>query len=258
VGSQSNDFGTPGVREHALKLETAADARRFHTRMVHACVRAQAQQTPLRPEQLKVAIIGAGATGVELSAELHHTMRQVVAYGLDRVDAERDIKVVLIEAGPRVLPALPERLSRSTERCCASSASSAYRRQGRRGAGRRRAPGRRPVLPAELTVWAAGVKAAEFLTRLDGLETNRINQLLVRQTLQTTLDDDIFALGDCAACPWPEKNGFVRHAPRPPTSRPRTCSSRSAAASTASRCRTTATAISARWSRSASSAPSAT
>ncbi len=58
-------------------------------------------------------------------------------------------------------------------------------------------------------MWAAGVKAAEFLTRLDGLETNRLNQLLVRQTLQTTLDADIFAIGDCAACPWPEKNGFV-------------------------------------------------
>ena len=65
------------------------------------------------------------------------------------------------------------------------------------------------ILPAELVVWAAGVKGAEFLTRLDGLETNRINQLVVRQTLQTTADDHIFAMGDCAACPWPEKNGFV-------------------------------------------------
>ena len=65
------------------------------------------------------------------------------------------------------------------------------------------------ILPAELVVWAAGVKGADFLARLDGLETNRINQLVVRQTLQTTVDDDIFALGHCAACPWPEKNGFV-------------------------------------------------
>ena len=38
---------------------------------------------------------------------------------------------------------------------------------------------------------------------------NRINQLLVRQTLQSTLDENIFAIGDCAACPWPEKHGFV-------------------------------------------------
>ena len=210
VGSRSNDFGTPGVREHALKLETVADARRFHMRMVNACVRAHAQRTPLRPEQLHVAIIGAGATGVELAAELHHTTREVVAYGLDRVDADKDIRLALIEAAPRVLPALPERLSASTERLLRKLGVEVH--TGARVAevladGVRLADGR--ILPAELVVWAAGVKGADFLTRLDGLETNRINQLVVRQTLQTTADDDIFALGDCAACPWPEKNGFV-------------------------------------------------
>ena len=210
VGSQSNDFGTPGVREHALKLETVADARRFHMRMVNACVRAHAQRTPLRPEQLHVAIIGAGATGVELAAELHHTTREVVAYGLDRVDADKDIRLALIEAAPRVLPALPERLSASAERLLRKLGVEVH--TGARVAevladGVRLADGR--ILPAELVVWAAGVKGADFLTRLDGLETNRINQLVVRQTLQTTADDDIFALGDCAACPWPEKNGFV-------------------------------------------------
>ncbi len=210
VGSQSNDFGTPGVREHALKLETVADARRFHMRMVNACVRAHAQRTPLRPEQLHVAIIGAGATGVELAAELHHTTREVVAYGLDRVDADKDIQLALIEAAPRVLPALPERLSASTERLLRKLGVAVH--TGAKVAevladGVRLADGR--ILPAELVVWAAGVKGADFLSRLDGLEVNRINQLLVRQTLQTTVDDDIFAMGDCAACPWPEKNGFV-------------------------------------------------
>ena len=210
VGSQSNDFGTPGVREHALKLETVADARRFHMRMVNACVRAHAQRTPLRPEQLHVAIIGAGATGVELAAELHHTTREVVAYGLDRVDADKDIRLALIEAAPRVLPALPERLSASTEgllRKLGVEVHTQAKVAEVLADGVRLADGR--ILPAELVVWAAGVKGADFLTRLDGLETNRINQLVVRQTLQTTADDDIFALGDCAACPWPEKNGFV-------------------------------------------------
>ena len=84
VGSESNDFGTPGVEQHAMKLETQADAKRFHACMVNACIRAHARAAPLRPEQLKVAIIGAGATGVELAAELHRTTREVVAYGLDR------------------------------------------------------------------------------------------------------------------------------------------------------------------------------
>jgi NADH dehydrogenase len=210
VGSLSNDFGTPGVKDYALKLETPADARRFHVRMVNACVRAHAQRTPLRPDQLNVAIIGAGATGVELAAELHHTTREVVAYGLDRVDAEKDIRLMVIEAGPRVLPALPERLSQSTEKLLSSLGIEVHTQAKVAEVlpnGVRLADGR--ILPAELVVWAAGVKAPEFLTRLDGLETNRINQLVVRQTLQTTLDDSIFALGDCAACPWPEKNSFV-------------------------------------------------
>src|SRR5205085_588765 len=103
------------VAAHALKLESKADAQRFHARMVNACIRAHAQTSPLRPEQLHVAIIGAGATGVELAAELHRTTRQVVAFGLDRVDAERDIQVDLIEAADRVLPALPPRLSQATQ-----------------------------------------------------------------------------------------------------------------------------------------------
>ena len=66
---------------------------RFHRRLVNACIRAHAQAAPLRPEQLHVAIIGAGATGVELAAELHRTTREVVAYGLDRIDPDKDIRI---------------------------------------------------------------------------------------------------------------------------------------------------------------------
>jgi len=208
LGSLSNDFGTPGVREHALRLESKADAQRFHARMVNACIRAHAQTTPLRPEQLHVAIIGAGATGVELAAELHRTTREVVAYGLDRVDAEKDIQVNVIEAADRVLPALPPRLSHATQELLAklgvevhTSAKVAEVLPN----GVRLADGR--TLPAELVVWAAGVKAADFLKDIAGLETNRSNQIVVRPTLQTTRDERIFAIGDCAACAWPEANG---------------------------------------------------
>ena len=111
IGSQTNDFGTPGVKEHALALDTADDAARFHRRLVNACIRANTQTEPLRPEQLHVAIIGAGATGTELAAELHKTTRQLIAFGLDRIDPDKDIRIDLIEAAPRILPALPERLS---------------------------------------------------------------------------------------------------------------------------------------------------
>jgi NADH dehydrogenase len=208
IGSLSNDFGTPGVREHAMRLESKADALRFHARMVNACIRAHAQTTPLRPEQLHVAIIGAGATGVELAAELHRTTRQVIAYGLDRVDAEKDIQVSLLEAADRVLPALPARISSATQgllRQLGVDVHTGAKVAAVEATGVRLADGR--VLPAELVVWAAGVKAADLLQGIAGLETNRSNQLAVLPTLQTTRDENIFALGDCAQCAWPEANG---------------------------------------------------
>ena len=65
------------------------------------------------------------------------------------------------------------------------------------------------VIPASLKVWAAGIRAPGFLKDIDGLETNRINQLVVRPTLQTTLDDDIFAIGDCGAVAWLGHTGTV-------------------------------------------------
>jgi NADH dehydrogenase len=204
IGSLTNDFGTPGVKEHAISLETPVETERFHQRLVNACIRAHGQEAPLGPEQLQVAIIGAGATGTELAAELHRTTRQLVAFGLDRIDPESDIKIHLIEAADRILPALPERLSaaayRLLERLKVQVHTSA-RVSAVLADGVKLADGRH--IPAELVVWAAGVKAPEILTRLDGLETNRINQLLVRPTLQTTLDDAVFAIGDCACCPWP-------------------------------------------------------
>jgi NADH dehydrogenase len=208
LGSLSNDFGTPGVARHALKLESKSDAQRFHARMVNACIRAHAQTTPVRPEQLHVAIIGAGATGVELAAELHRTTRQVVAYGLDGVDADKDIQVNLIEAADRVLPALPPRLSQATVGLLRELGVDVHTNAKVAEVlpeGVRLADGR--MLPAELVVWAAGVKAADFLKDIAGLETNRSNQIVVRATLQATRDDDVFALGDCAACDWPRAQG---------------------------------------------------
>ena len=102
--------------------------------MVNACIRAHAQSSPLGAHQLKVAIIGAGATGVELAAELHRTTREVVAYGLDQVDPQKDIRITLIEAAERVLPALPERVSKETEKLLARlGVNRAGRRQGLRG-----------------------------------------------------------------------------------------------------------------------------
>ena len=210
IGSRTNDFGTPGAPEYAIALDDPVEAERFHRRLVNAYMRAHTQSEPLRPEQLHVAIIGAGATGVELAAELHNTTRTLVSYGLDRIDPDKDMRLIVIEAADRVLPALPKRLSDSAGKLLENLGISV--RTSARVAevlpeGVRLASGE--IIPAELVVWAAGVKAPDFLRDLDGLETNRINQLVVRPTLQTTRDDDVFALGDCAACPWLGKEGAV-------------------------------------------------
>ena len=125
VGSMSNDFGTPGVGAHAITLDTLDQAARFNRRMINACLRANAQYEPLKPGQLHVAIVGAGATGVELAAELHKSMRDLVSYNLDRIGLDMQIKIELIEAAPRILPALPEK-SRNRHRRCAARARRQY------------------------------------------------------------------------------------------------------------------------------------
>jgi NADH dehydrogenase len=204
VGSVVNDFNTPGAKAYAVPLETMEQATRFNRRLVNACIRAHAQEGPVRPGQLHVAIIGAGATGTELAAELHRTARAVVAFGLDRIDPEKDIKITLIEAADRILPALPERIGQATTDLLQKigvQIRTGARVNEVRPDGVTLAGGE--FIPAELVVWAAGVKGPDVLRNLDGLEVNASNQLVVGETLQTTRDPNVFAIGDCAACPWP-------------------------------------------------------
>jgi len=201
IGSVANTFGVPGVAEHAYALESAAEADRFHRRLINACIQAnyRAGSTEAR---LRVVIVGGGATGVELAAELHNTTRVLAAYGLENIDPERFLHVTLLDAGPRVLPMLPERIAAAVTGAledigvrvaCSEQVIEVSEREVRTRSGN--------AFPADLAVWAAGIKGADLLRNLDGLETNRINQLAVLPTLQTTRDPDIFALGDCSALP---------------------------------------------------------
>ncbi|WP_231971839.1 NAD(P)/FAD-dependent oxidoreductase [Sulfurifustis variabilis] len=204
VGSVTNDFGIEGVREHCAFLDSRDDADRFQRRLLESYMRAQTQTEPLREGQLNVAIVGAGATGVELAAELHHVARQMVAYGFDRIVPEKDVRLVIIEASDRILPALPRRLAEPAERELKRLNVQVHTgKRVTRAAAEGLTTHDGLFIAAEHKVWAAGIKAPDFLRDLAGLETNRLNQLVVRRTLQTTRDDDIFAFGDCASCPRP-------------------------------------------------------
>jgi len=144
-------------------------AARFNRRMINACLRANAQYEPLRPGQLHCAIIGAGATGVELAAELHKSMRDLASYNLDHIDFDMYIKIDLIEAAPRILPALPESLATATADALRKLGVNI--RTGTRVTEVRAGEvvlGSGEIVPAELIVWAAGIKAPDFLRDLAG------------------------------------------------------------------------------------------
>lgn len=209
VGSITNDFGTPGAKEHCLFLDTQANALDFHRQLLAQYLTAQAtaDEGEGAKKDISIAIVGAGATGVELAAELRNASQMLSSYGLDKIKPE-DMTINVIEAGPRILPALSEKIAQDVHRellkidvrvltnssVADITATGLTTKDGKH-------------IPANLKVWAAGVRCPDFLKDFGGLETNRINQIVVNKNLQSTRDENIFALGDCAACALDDGSG---------------------------------------------------
>ena len=216
IGSVSNDFGVPGISENCIFLDRPDQALRFQKRLVNRFIRLNRELSVTdnqTPHSLHVAIVGGGATGVELSAELFKAREMFSTYGLHHIQPAH-FKVTLIEAGPRLLPALSERISsaalKELEKLgvdvrVSTSVSRAEKNTLICNDGER--------FDADLMVWAAGVKAPDFLADFGELEVNRANQLLVEPTLQTKKDEAIFALGDCAGLLIKDKRGEERWVP---------------------------------------------
>ena len=195
VGSTANDFHIEGVKEHCVFLDDHHQADRLQQRLLHDFLRAQMQPEVLGPGQLHIAIIGAGATGVELAAELHRAVRGFVAYGLDRIDPEKDIRITLIEAAPNVLPALTPRLQDATdaqlnklgievltgEQVVMVTEDQMHLKSGK-------------SIDAEIKVWCAGVRGPAFFEGLDGFEQNHVHQLVVDETLRVAGSQNVFAI----------------------------------------------------------------
>lgn len=207
VGSVANDFGVPGVAEHCWFLDTLHEAKRFQRRLLDALLRFAGRTVTDPAAEFRVAIVGGGATGVELAAQLHRVSRVLAQYGLEALQPERRIRISVLESGPRILPGLPPRMSASVTRELERIGISVLVEQRVIGVDADAlllADGSR--VEAEIKVWAAGIRGPECLLHNDGLELNRIRQLVVRRNLLTTRDDHIFALGDCAAFP-PDAQG---------------------------------------------------
>jgi NADH:ubiquinone reductase (H+-translocating) len=192
TGSRTNDWAIPGVAEHAIYLDDLRDAELLNRRIISELLRAIAER-----KAMNLVIVGAGATGVELAAELIHSLDVASAYG---TGMERSrLKVTLITRDPRILVDLPDAISNSADHrlqrmgveILTSTAVAAIHEREVELADARK-------MDADIIVWAAGVRGPGFPAGLDGLDVTPTGQLLVGPTLQTLEDERIFALGDCA------------------------------------------------------------
>jgi len=193
LGSTANDFGVPGVKQHCYFIDSQGQAEGFNL-----ALRARAARSIDRDEPLRIAVVGGGATGVELSAELSRLLEVASTYG--HASLRERLELTLFEAGARLLPAFPQKISAASQerleeigiRVRTSAAVKGATQEGLVNANGK-------IVGADLMVWAAGVKAPDFMSSLAGLETNRANQIVVRGTLQSMTDDHVFAIGDCAS-----------------------------------------------------------
>ncbi|RDL45963.1 NAD(P)/FAD-dependent oxidoreductase [Marinomonas piezotolerans] len=197
VGSVSNDFGTPGVSDNCFFLDSHRQAERFQQALLTQFLRVHQQGGD---SKLRIAIVGGGATGVELSAELFHVAHLLKAYGMPEMSADK-VKVELIEAGPRILPALPERIANNAKKelekigvkVRESTRITEATLDGLKTADEQ-------YIEADLMIWAAGVKGPDFMGQIEAFSTTRNNQVLVEQTLRAKGHENIYVLGDCCAC----------------------------------------------------------
>lgn len=205
VGSTSNDFGVQGVKKQCFFLDDYEQAEAFHKNFL--CRWLDLISQPKLKRDINIVIVGGGATGVELAAELRGMIQDIIKYTSPYPKLIKHVKISLLEATSRLVPFLPETLSEKVTKVLENMHVKVYTNESvKRVTETEVVTHAGLVFPADLVVWAAGIKAPDLLCHLDGLVSNQRCQLIVRKTLQTTKDPSIFAFGDCAACPIDEKN----------------------------------------------------
>jgi NADH dehydrogenase len=200
VGSTSNYFGVPGAQEHTISLNATEDAERFRLTLLKLLTKAALEKGGDGTQGVDVVIIGGGATGVELAAELREASGVYAAYGFGHLDPVRDVRITLLEGAPRILAPLPERVS--------GAALKLLKQRGITVVTDTRVTDIKPdhvtvakgdVYQSDIVVWAAGIKAPDFLNGL-GLPLAKGGQIEVSGELVVNGFPNIYALGDCALC----------------------------------------------------------
>ncbi len=200
IGSTANHFNVPGALEHTISLNSPQDAERFRLRMLKLLTAAELRKSHGQPAGVDVVIIGGGATGVELAAELREASAVHSRYGFRRLDPNQDVRITILEGAPRILAPLPEKVSQAAAQLLSKRHVRMHTRcrvvgitptEVTDGEGNR--------YPADIVVWAAGIKAPPVLASL-GLPLNKGGQVVVTSQLAVEGHPGLYALGDCAAC----------------------------------------------------------
>lgn len=202
IGAEMNWFGLDGVRRHALSLKDLPDAVRIRNHVMTCVERAALETDPSRRHALlTLVVVGGGPTGVELAGAFSELARLVLARDFRQVDLER-ARVVLLEAGPRLLPTFPEDLGRAAMR-----ALDRKRVEVRVDTvvedydGARVAVKGGELIPAATLVWAAGIRASSLFERM-GVPLHRSGRVPVGPTLQVEGRPEVFVVGDAALVEW--------------------------------------------------------
>lgn len=197
LGSVSNDFATPGVKTHCHYLDSPRQAQSFQQDLLNLYLDAQSQA---KERELHIGIIGAGATGVELAAELVQSKRNFYRYGLNKINPD-NVKITLIEAADRILPALSVKMAEHSQKQLNAMGVDILTHKRVEKVDQdyiHFSDGSR--IHAELKVWSAGIKTPKVITEMAEFKKDRMGRLEVFATLQSKTDANIFVIGDCAHC----------------------------------------------------------
>jgi NADH:ubiquinone reductase (H+-translocating) len=217
TGATHSYFGHDDWAEVAPGLKRIEDATRIRRRILIAFERAElTSEATERRALLTFVIVGAGATGVEMAGAIAEVARQTLAMDFRRIDPKAS-RIVLIEAGPRVMPALPENLSDYVQRTLGTKGIEVMRSTrvtgcDARGVDLEHVDLEHGRIDAATIIWAAGVIASPAARWLNA-EHDRAGRVKVGPDLSVPGHPEVFAIGDTAAVMDPAGHGIPGIAP---------------------------------------------
>jgi NADH:ubiquinone reductase (H+-translocating) len=200
TGSTHAYFGHDEWAPYAPGLKTLDDALRIRARILTAFERAEAATDPAEQmEWLTFLIVGAGATGVELAGTLAEIARHTLKREFRHIDPA-SARVLLIEAGPRVLPAFPPSLSAKAQHQLERLGVAVRTGHAVTGVDDRGVWVGEQRIAARTALWAAGVAASPLGATL-GVALDRAGRVQVTPELAIAGHPEVFVVGDLAATP---------------------------------------------------------